>query len=283
MTELPVDSHPIHPPYLAIIGGGTMARAICDGAIAAGVLDPTRVVVAEPDEARRGGFAVGVASAGEAIAWIIDHELAPGSAQVLLAVKPQMLSAIGEEIGGLVGDRVVLTIMAGVRGQRVRDSLGGHARIVRVMPNMPARIGMGITAIAPSAGSTPSDASFAETVFGALGPIVRLDESMMDAFTAIAGSGPAYVFYLVEAMADAAQRVGFDEQTARMLAERTVIGSAALLDQSGEGAESLREAVTSKGGTTAAAIAVLDESGVRDAIARAVEAARDRGRQLGSL
>jgi len=150
------------------------------------------------------------------------------------------------------------------------------------MPNLPAKIRQGITALCAGAGTRPGDDSFAREIFGGVGPmVVTIEESLMDAFTAVAGSGPAYVFYLAEAMIQASVRLGFDEPTARDIVRETIAGAGNLLADSAEAPEKLRAAVTSKGGTTEAACKKLDEAGVMPAIVEAIRAARDRGREIG--
>jgi len=232
-------------PALAVIGGGAMAQAILGGARQAGVLTG-KVCIADPNEACRDLFEVAVASAAEALAWLVANEETAGSGQVMLAVKPQMLGDVAKEIAGLVGDRVVISILAGAGGEQIRDALGGECRVVRVMPNTPAQIGRGTTAISISASANDEDAEFAERLFHGVGDVVvRLDESMMDAFTAVAGSGPAYVFYLAEAMQRGAMEVGLDAETAARIVTETVAGAAELLKQDGATAAELRARVTS--------------------------------------
>ncbi|MEM1071342.1 MAG: pyrroline-5-carboxylate reductase [Planctomycetota bacterium] len=272
------------PDALAVIGGGAMAGAILSGAADAAVL-PARVCVAEPDGSRRAAFATTVASVVEAVSWLENTEVSPGSGQMLLAVKPQAFPGVVGELadaGCDVGTRTVISILAGTRGATLREGLGGSVRVIRVMPNTPAQIGRGTTAIAVSAGATDADAAFARRLFRGVGSVVvDLEESQMDAFTAVAGSGPAYVFSLAEAMERAGAEVGLPAEHIRAIVAETIAGSAELLSCSSDDPATLRQRVTSKGGTTAAALSVLDEAGVGDAFVRAIEAARDRGRELG--
>ncbi len=285
-------NHGKNPP-LAIIGGGNMGLAIVSGGLAGtGPLMRGFVAVAEPDEDKRATFkAMGVAtftSASAAIAEAIGKEEKPGEAQVLLAVKPQMLSGLADEVRELLAteSRVVISILAGTPTTKVRAVLsaaaGAEIRVVRAMPNLPAKIRQGITALCAGAGTRPGDDSYAREIFGGIGPmVVTIEESLMDAFTAVAGSGPAYVFYMAEAMIQASVRLGFDESTARDIVRETIAGSGNLLADSAEAPEKLRAAVTSKGGTTEAACKKLDEAGVMPAIVEAIRAARDRGREIG--
>lgn len=281
--------------WIAVIGGGVMGRAIIEGGVRAGVLRAEAVGVAEPDPGRRGWFeAMGCVvgeSAGEVVGACDRRGAQAGvveSAAIVLAVKPQMFESVGEELGPVVragGERHVVSIMAGVRAGRIAERLGERARVVRAMPNTPGRIGQGVTGIAAGPGATEADVAMASRLFAALGPVVeRIEESLMDAFTAVAGSGPAYLFYLAEAMERAARAVGFEPAMARRVVGQTLRGAAGLLENEA-GADDpavLRAAVTSKGGTTAAAIASLEAAGVMEAWVGAIVSARDRGRELGA-
>lgn len=272
-------------PKLAVIGAGAMASAILEGAFGAGLLRPAEVVVAEPDASRRSAMAGrGCSVMPDAAPGAALRALAPDG-MVLLATKPQSLADVARALDAdspFAG--VVISILAGARSERVREAFGGSARVVRVMPNTPARIGLGVTAIAIGAGARESDDAMALKLFGAVGEVVRIEEAMMDAFTALAGSGPAYIFYLEEAMAQAGAEMGFDPRTADAVARAVIRGSAELLARSpDESAAALRAAVTSKGGTTEAAIQSMERAGVSEAIVRAIVAARDRGAELSKL
>ena len=281
-----------------------MARAIVVGAVQRGVLDPDRVAVAEPDESKHAPFnKCGVRTFGQAAAvidWLRNHEASPqgapsGPSHILLAVKPQSLAVAANEIAGAwtahrtnagadraSPRRVVVSILAGTPSRRVREALGDSVAVLRAMPNTPARLGEGVTALALGAGAEPGDDAFAEQLFRGIGPVVLpTDESLLDAYTAVSGSGPAYVFFLAEAMARAAQAVGIPAADTERAVRQTIIGAAALLRDSPDSFQSLRAAVTSKGGTTEAALRVLTEDRVADSISRAIECARDRGRELG--
>jgi len=186
---------------------------------------------------------------------------------------------VGEMLGAAGG--VVWSILAGARSETVRERCGGRARVVRLMPNTPARIGKGCTALALGAGAEAGDALLAKRVFGAIGAVVEIAEEQMDSFTAVAGSGPAYVFAMVEALAAAGERAGLGPEVAIAAARQTVIGAAGLMEETGEDAAVLREAVTSKGGTTAAGLQGLTDAGFASALERGVLAARDRGAEMG--
>lgn len=271
---------------LALVGGGNMAQAIVRGGLDAGVLHPHRVAVAEPDSGKRDAFRAwgvrAVKTPEELVGWLTEAEAQPGLGQVLLATKPQSLPEVGAQFAPLLGPgrRVVVSILAGTPSARVQAALGGEAAVVRVMSNTPAQVRRGTTAVCLGAGGQDGDEDLSMEVFSALGRVVRIDEPLMDAFTAIAGSGPAYVYYIAEAMIKGAMELGFDRDTAMWIVRWTIAGAGALLDATDQPPETLRAAVTSKGGTTAAAAAVFDECKLKDCIVRAVKAARDRGREL---
>lgn len=265
-----------------------MATAILEGASAAGVLAREDVWVAEPDPDRRealAGIAVRTfASGSEALAAEAGLSGTGRPAQVLLAVKPQMLEEAARSLrsagASAMAGRVVISIIAGVTRARLASVLGPEIRPVRVMPNTPARIRRGISAIARADDLGEDDQRLARAIFAAVGEVVDVDESLMDAFTALAGSGPAYLFRLAEAMAAAGEAMGFDPQTAARISRVTVCGTGGLLDASEQTPAELRQAVTSKGGTTEAALEAMDAGGFDGVIRRAAEAARNRGAQL---
>jgi pyrroline-5-carboxylate reductase len=271
---------------VGVIGGGTIALAILRGAFDAGVLDPRVVAVADPDSVKRDIFrAMGVRAhkrAAEVVQWLQQAESLPGEGILVLAVKPQSLASVAAEVAPELtpARRVIYTLLAGTPTTRVRALLGEQTAVVRVMPNTPVAIRRSTTAIARGDGAAEGDEARAVEIFTALGRVVTIDESLMDAFTAVSGSGPAYVYYLAEAMTRAALDVGFDQDTAQWIVRWTIAGAAALLDATDQPPATLRAAVTSKGGTTAAALSVLDAAEVMEAFARAVRAARDRGREL---
>lgn len=269
-------------PSIAVIGGGNMGRALVEGGIRAGVVDAGGWLIVEPDAGKRRAFeALGVRTIPNAAE--LGSQLGPDS-QVMLAVKPQMLGDVAREAAGVDWDRVVISILAGVTSAQVREALGAQARVIRVMPNTPARIGMGTTGVAIGARARAEDAALALALFRGVGPVVEVvDESLMDAFTAVAGSGPAYLFYVAEAMMRAAEQLGFAPDVADRIVRQTLAGASTLLAEDGAAPPTeLRASVTSKGGTTAAATRVLDEAGVMGVFAKALRAARDRGRELGS-
>lgn len=264
---------------IGVVGGGNMGQAIIAGCLTSGRFAPGHWVVAEPDGSRRDtlqrlGVAV-VEHAGDLATTLGDGD------GLLLAVKPQMLEAAARDLAGAASGRMVISILAGTPSARVDEALGGGCRVVRAMPNTPARIGRGTTAIAPGAGAGEADVAEAERVFGAVGVVVRIEEGLFDAFTALAGSGPAYLFYLGEAMERAAGSMGFGPAPSRAIVRSVLAGASLLLEGASESPGELRRNVTSKGGTTEAALEVMEGAGVGDAIVRAIVAARDRGEELG--
>ncbi|MCC6425206.1 MAG: pyrroline-5-carboxylate reductase [Phycisphaerales bacterium] len=282
---MPHDPQEQYLPPL-VIGGGNMARAIVQGARRRGVERFRGGWLAEPDMGKHAGFReAGMATFGSAAEAAAGIAAGDATLPIILAIKPQMLSdavsGLAEKLGGR--RTLVVSILAGTPISRIRELFAGHERIVRVMPNLAASIGEGATAIS-AATAVAADVELVREIFEAVGPlVVELDESLMDAFTALAGSGPAYVFFLAEAMAKAGEAIGFDAQTALAITRQTIAGAAQLLAGSAEDPDRLRAAVTSKGGTTAAASGVLESRGVMQAWVDAIIAARDRGRELSKL
>ena len=257
---------------LAVIGGGNMARAIIDGAVQGNILEANQITIADPDISSRLYFD------NLGCEMVMDAKELPEATYVLLAVKPQIFERIESSVRG----KTVYSIMAGVTMDTISSAIG-HDRIVRIMPNLPCSVGYGAAGLALGVGATDEDAELARTLFSQIGVVVEVPEQLMDAVTALSGSGPAYVFLLAESMITGGVRAGLDLKTATILAEQTIRGAGELLQQDVRTAGELREAVTSKGGTTATALDVMNDQGVADAIADAVVAARDRGRELGNI
>jgi len=278
-------STPVSPP-LAVIGGGNMAQAILAGFRAAAPTHAFAAAVAEPDAAKHPRLApladAVVPDGPAALRWLRERETPDLPGQVLLAVKPQSLPGVAAEWRPhLDRRRVVISILAGTPTRTIRDLLGPNAAVVRAMPNLPARIRQGATAICLGDGAAPGDDDFALALFRGIGPLVlRIDESLMDAFTAVAGSGPAYLFYLAEGMLHAAVRLGFEQEVALRIVTATLDGASAMLSAAEVSPAELRARVTSKGGTTAAAMAVFEEARTLETIVTAIRAARDRGAEL---
>ena len=200
----------------------------------------------------------------------------------LLAVKPQDAQTALEQIAPAVGKDGLLSIVAGMRTSKIEETLGHGSSVVRAMPNTPARVMKGVTALATGSHPTRATRNLAEAVFSSVGPVVWLEEEQLDAVTALSGSGPAYVFYLAEMIVDAAVALGLPQNIAETLAFATIEGAGTMLIQTREQPAVLREQGTSPGGTTAAAIAVLEDAGTRRIFDDALKAAWARSKELGS-
>ena len=262
---------------IAFIGGGHMAAAILRGLIRGGCA-PAGLLVVEPLAAQRERL---VAELGVSCLDPGDSSLARAAA-VVWAVKPQSFAAAARDCAAHVRQALQISVMAGVRSDAIAEACGGSRRVVRAMPNTPALIGEGIAGVFAGPEVQASDRETAAQVLGPTGTLLWVDrEADLDAVTALSGSGPAYFFYLIEAMVAAGVRMGLGEPQARELALVTCRGAAAQALASGEAPARLREKVTSKGGTTEAALAVLEQAGVGDAMQRAVLAAQQRARELG--
>jgi pyrroline-5-carboxylate reductase len=209
-----------------------------------------------------------------------NAEVAQRAEVVVLAVKPQQLEAAAHTLPR-DGGPLYLSIVAGATSAGLRRLLGAGARIVRTMPNTPALVGAGVTAVANDSGAEPADVERACAILRAVGEVVEVPESALDAVTGLSGSGPAYVFLLIEALTEAGVREGLGSATARTLALETVHGAARLARETGEHPALLRERVTSPGGTTAAGLAALEAGSFRATLAAAVRAATQRSRELG--
>jgi len=201
---------------------------------------------------------------------------------VVFAVKPQQMKEAARFSGVKDNANLVISIAAGITLASLSRWLGGHAKIVRTMPNTPALIGAGMTGLYAPPGVSEAEKKQAETILGAVGATVWIpDESLLDAVTAVSGSGPAYVFWFIEQLASAGEALGLDPATSKKLAMETVLGAARLAAQSPDSPATLRERVTSKGGTTEAALKAFEEQKLAERFLRALEAARDRGAELG--
>ena len=262
---------------LGVIGVGHMGEALLRGVLEADCVPHNAIVAYDPVRKREQVLAMqfGILCA--------ENNTIPGSCpHVLLAVKPQVMPEVLAEIRPVVGkDATVISIAAGITTSFIDEHLGGTGHIVRVMPNTPMTVGSGVAAVAGGPRATPEDVHWTQRLFASSGIAVVMEESMMDVVTGLSGSGPAYLFYLVEAMVAAAVAEGMDADVAEMLATQTCIGAAKLLSRTKDRPEELRAAVATPGGTTERAMNVLDESGVKDRIVAAVRAATQRSREPG--
>lgn len=259
---------------IAFIGGGNMATALIAGLKSSA--PQLHVVDPNADALARLAAQYGVSTASAIDADVADSDV------VVLAVKPQQMREVAAALAPQLKGQLVLSIAAGIRMADLSRWLGGHQAIVRSMPNTPALIGMGITGMVAQAGVSEGQRHAADEVMRAVGKTVWLDdEAKIDPVTAVSGSGPAYVFFFLEAMQQAALEMGLTAEQGRELALATFIGASQLAAQSDEPLEVLRQRVTSKGGTTYAAITSMEGAGVKSAIVEAMKAAAARGRELG--
>jgi pyrroline-5-carboxylate reductase len=269
---------PLQGKRLAFIGGGTMAEAMMRGLFEKHLVPPSHVQASGPRRERRAELAkrFGVKALAS------NADATAGAHVVVIAVKPQVLPVVLRELRGkLEQEQLVLSIVAGAPLGVLRDGLD-HAAIVRAMPNTPTQIGMGVTAWTATPEVDREQRDRAKAILGALGEELEFDEeSFVDMATALSGTGPTYVFLLMEALVDAGVHLGFSRRVAEELVLRTVEGSAAFARQSGRHLAELRNQVTSPGGTSAAAIYELEKGTMRTVLSRAVYAAYQRTKELG--
>jgi len=267
---------------IVFIGGGNMASAIAGGLVARG--HATRdIAIVDPVDAQRAKLER--ALPGVRTCASVSREAIAGAAIVVLAVKPQQMREACAALAPLVAKvPVVLSIAAGSRSADISRWLGGYARIVRAMPNTPALVGAGISGVWSAPSVAPADRAAAASILEACGEVVPVErEEALDAVTGVSASGPAYVFYFLEALEAAARAQGFSDADARKLAYATFAGAVKLAQSSPEPPATLRAQVTSKGGTTERGIAALEEARVRAAIEAAVDAATKRAAEMGAV
>jgi pyrroline-5-carboxylate reductase len=265
---------------LGFIGAGNMAEAIVNGVLRSGLYTAAQILAADPSSERRALFAgLGISAVAE------TAHVAANSEILILAVKPQMIGPAIEQIRPVLpADTLVISIIAGLSSAFLETSLAGGGdklRVLRVMPNTPMLVGAGMSAVCPGRNSTAADLDIAERIFAAGGKTVRVTESQMDAVTATSGSGPAYVFLLVEAMAAAGAQLGLSPEHAATLARQTIVGAARLLDESADTPTELRRKVTSPKGTTLAAIESFEKQNFAHVVLTAMSAAAARSKELG--
>ncbi|MHA7132058.1 pyrroline-5-carboxylate reductase [Oerskovia turbata] len=261
---------------LAVLGTGVMGETILAGALRAG-WSPADVVatVRRPERGQELRERHGVGTTTDNV------EAVRGAGLVVVAVKPKDVAALLAQVSGSLGEgAVVVSVVVGLRTGFFEERLPGGTAVVRVMPNTPSVIGAGVSAVSGGAAASDDDVALVERLLGETGLVVRVAEKDQDAVGALSGSGPAYVFYVVDALAEAGVLLGLTRAVALELATATVLGSARMLDETGEHPVILREKVSSPGGTTVAALRALDEGGVRAAFLTALEAARDRSQEL---
>jgi pyrroline-5-carboxylate reductase len=263
---------------VVFLGSGNMAEALVKGLLASGTAAEDEILCAEPRAERREELRkrYGVYVTGDNVAAAERGDI------VVLSVKPQTMDVLLEEIAPAIDHRkLVISIAAGVPIAAIAGKLGAGVRIVRTMPNTPALVGAGATAISRGAHATDADLTQALALFEAVGTTVVVDEPLLDAVTGLSGSGPAFVFLAIEALADGGVKVGLARPIAMVLAAQTVMGAAKLVLESGEHPGRLKDQVTSPGGTAIAGVHALEQGGFRSALISAVETATRRSKELG--
>jgi len=264
---------------IGFVGAGQMATALGQGLVRAGLASPDRLLASDPAPEARERFAR--ATGARAVA---DNLEVANAAEVLfLAVKPQQIAQVlGELAGRIAGDRLVVSIAAGVRLGLLAERLGPGVRLVRVMPNTPCLVGHGACGYCLGPNATPEDGQLVERILGAVGVAYRVEEKLLDAVTGLSGSGPAFVYVMIEALSDGGVRMGLPRDVATALAAQTLRGGAEMVLATGEHPGVLKDRVASPGGTTIAGLAALEAGGLRAALMAAVEAATRRAVELGS-
>jgi pyrroline-5-carboxylate reductase len=263
---------------IAFLGAGNMAEALVKGLLRAHVAEP-REVLCTDTRAARGQELTG----RYAIRFTQDNRAAVQEAGIIvLSVKPQVLGAVLDEVAPAVdGSKLVISIAAGVPLTAIQGRLGKGCRVIRTMPNVPALVGASATALVRGESATEPDLEQARALFDAVGKTVVVEEHLLDAVTGLSGSGPAYAFVIIEALADAGVNMGLPRAVAQELAAQTLLGSAQLVLESGDHPGKLKDQVSSPGGTTIAGLQRLEAGGLRAALYDAVEAATRRSQELG--
>jgi len=265
---------------IAFVGAGNMAGALIRGLVGTATVPADRIIAADPDRDRLSALAEEL----EIRVTSDNAEALQEATVVVLAIKPQVFAQVLPGLSAAARqDALLVSIAAGISTSIIERALPDGARVVRTMPNTPALVGAGATAIAAGTSATDDDLELAETLFRSVGISVRVPEEQIDAVTGLSGSGPAYVFAMIEALRDAGAREGLPAETALQLASQTVFGAARLLLDEKEAPEVLRDRVTSPGGTTRAGLDALAAAGFADAIMGAVEAATRRSVELGKI
>lgn len=273
-----MSSSTISPIRVGFLGAGQMAAALARGWLAAGLVTPTTCKASDPVAAARARFQEMTGCP----ATVDNREVVGGSDVLVLAVKPQTMPALLEEVRHLVGERhLIISIAAGITLKRLADGLLANYRLVRVMPNTPCLVGASASGFAVGPGVKPEDAVLVEKLFNAVGKAFALPESLIDAVTGLSGSGPAFVYTFIESLADGGVRMGLPREAALALAAQTVMGAARMVLETNQHPAVLKDAVTSPGGTTIAGLHALERGGFRAAVIDAVEAATKRSTELG--
>lgn len=265
---------------VAFIGAGNMASALIRGLIHAGACRPDEVMATDvrADQLERLVREHGIACSKD------NREATQWADVVVLATKPQIFDVVlGDVATGVRPETLVISIAAGVPLSAIEARMPPRTRVIRTMPNTPALVGVGATALAAGEHATDEDVAVAKRIFESVGVAVVLHESLLDAVTGLSGSGPAYIFLIIEALSDAGVKVGLHRDTSQLLAAQTVLGSARLLLETGEHPGRLKDMVTSPGGTAIAGLHTLEAGGLRTTLMNAVEAATRRSVELGEI
>ncbi len=264
--------------HATFIGAGQMGSAMVRAIVRAGVMDAARITVSDPHRDKLAALVkdLGVSAMESNAAAVAKADL------VVLAVKPQVFAAVVDELKGrLSRDCTVVTIAAGITTDAVGSGLGGNVRVVRLMPNTPCLVQAGAIGLSLGRHATLKDEKRVRSLLSSLGELVTVPENLMDAVTGLSGSGPAFIYLMIEALADAGVRAGLTREASRLLAAQTVYGSAKMVLETGIHPAELKEMVTSPGGTTIAGLHLLEQRGVRGTIMDAVMAAVERSTELG--
>ena len=263
---------------LIVVGGGRMGTALVEGILSSGYLAASSIVVVEPDVERRAMLRL----AHDDLILVDTPEIEHIGEKTggVLAVKPEVAESAARLLGGL-GIQRILSVVAGIPAARLEAALPQPIPVIRAMPNTPALVGAGVSAISGGSHVTKADLDWADELLSSVGTVVRVPERQLDAVTGVSGSGPAYLFLVAEALIEAGVTAGLSRETARTLANETILGAGRMLVESGQSAEELRAQVTSPGGTTAAALRALEARAVRSAFVEAVMAAVERSRSMG--
>lgn len=263
---------------VGFIGTGNMARALIRGLLDSGRYDAGQIFVADvqPEAWKAAQEFFGVTACPSNLDLVLKSDI------VVLSVKPQNMAHVLEEIAVSVGkNHLIISIAAGIPLNLLAQSLGEDVPAIRVMPNTPALVQQGISALAAGPSVSAKQMGLARDIFEAVGQTVEVREEMMDAVTALSGSGPGYLFRIMECMTEAGENLGLDRDTSLKLVVQTFVGASVLASRASEPLSTLRERVTSPGGTTAAGLAVLEKGGLREVVLEALEAARNRSVELG--
>jgi pyrroline-5-carboxylate reductase len=265
-------------PTLGFLGAGKMATALAQGFIRAGLFAADRVMASDPSESARSSFAK---ETGAATARLNEEVL--GFAQILmLAVKPDQVAGVLAEIRNhFLPQHLLMSIAAGIPLSKLESALGENPRVIRVMPNTPALVGASATAFALGKGALAQDGELAHRLFAAVGVAFQVKESLLDAVTGLSGSGPAYVYLIIEALSDGGVAAGLPREVATKLAAQTVFGGAKMVLETGLHPGALKDLVASPGGTTIEGLHELEKGGLRGTLLTAVRAASEKSRRLG--